>query len=217
MTVALLAAGWPALHQLLLVGQISALWLLIVAAAWHAFRTGRPLMAGLALGLLGLKPSLLPFALIVLAGAGQWRAVAGIALSLAAQAAIVSIVYGAEALERVCGVVADVVTHADRYEPSLWQAHGLLNALVLLLGRGWVALAIYSVCDNRDHRRDCSQVARFAVQPGRDPIAWSLFVLGLVITSPHLYVVRPGDHGRGPAADPRVVSRAVRRRRTCVR
>ena len=185
-TVALLAAGWPALHQLLLVGQISALWLLIVAAAWHAFRSGRPLMAGIALGLLGLKPSLLPFALIVMAGAGQWRAVAGMALSLAAQAAIVSSVYGAELWSAYAGVVAEVVTHADRYEPSLWQAHGLLNALVLLLGRGWPALVIYSVVTIAI---TVATIRRWrgSLQPGADTIAWSLFVLGLVITSPHLY------------------------------
>ena len=158
-----------------------------VAVSLWAFRTARPVVAGVSLGLLGLKPSLLPFAIVVLAGAGQWRALAGMTLSLAAQAAIVWIGCGPAAWAGYADVVADLVGHPDRYEPSLWQAHGLLNALVLLVGRGWVSLGIYSLVSLGVVVATVRRW-RASPSPGRDPIACSLFVLGLLITSPHLYV-----------------------------
>ena len=110
-TLGWLVASGPVLQQLLLVGQVSALWLMSVAVSLWAFRTARPVVAGVALGLLGLKPSLLPFAIVVPAGAGQWRALAGMTLSLAGQAAIVWIGCGPAAWAGYADVVADLVGH----------------------------------------------------------------------------------------------------------
>ena len=121
-----------------------------------------------------------------MAGAGQWRALIGMALSLAAQAAIVWSLYGAGLWGTYAGVVADVVTHSDRYEPSLWQAHGLLNALVLLLGRDWASLALYAVVSVAITGVTIRSW-RGSPAAGSGTLPWSLFVLGLLITSPHLY------------------------------
>jgi hypothetical protein len=186
-TVALLVAGWPALQQLLLVGQASALWFVCVVAAWQALRIGRPVLAGVALGLLGLKPSFLPFAIVVIAATGQWRALGGMLLSLTGQFAIVRVVFGPGLWTSYAGLVAEVIANPQRYEPTLWQAHGLLNALVLLLGRGWLSLGVYVVVS--------AGIAVWTIRgwraspsPGVDTLSWSLFVLGLLITSAHLYV-----------------------------
>ena len=102
-------------------------------------------------------------------------------------AAIVWIGYGPGAWAGYADVVADLVGHPDRYEPSLWQAHGLLNALVLLMGRGWVSLGIYSLMSLGIVVATVRRW-RASPSPGGDPIACSIFVLGLLITSPHLYV-----------------------------
>jgi hypothetical protein len=94
---ALLIAGlidvipfWTAL----LAGQ-STLWpLLAFGLGGHAYIQGRKLMAGLAFGLLFVKPQLGLVLAVVLVACGEWTIIAGIALSAAAQFIAPMVVFG---------------------------------------------------------------------------------------------------------------------------
>ena len=88
------AALAPAMLPCLLVGQTSLLWLAGLMAALACLRDDRPVLAGLFIGLLTLKPQLgllIPFALI---GAGQWRAILSAAVTTVALAALPTLIFG---------------------------------------------------------------------------------------------------------------------------
>lgn len=92
----LLAAGLaPAMLPCLLVGQTTLLWLAGLIGALAALRARRPVLAGILIGLLTLKPQLgllIPFALIA---AGHWRTVFAAAVTTLLLAAGPTVLFGA--------------------------------------------------------------------------------------------------------------------------
>jgi hypothetical protein len=80
------AAAFPPFWSLVLYGQITIL--ILRHSGWLAgARTGRHYLAGVAFGLLALKPQFgIPLAAIVVA-CGEWRMLAGAVTSVVAQAA----------------------------------------------------------------------------------------------------------------------------------
>ena len=86
----------PAWH-LLVNQQMTAILLVACTAGWLAFERGRPLLAGLALGVLAVKPQFgLVLAPLVIAR-GEWRVMLGAAISIGAQLAAVVAVLGIDA------------------------------------------------------------------------------------------------------------------------
>jgi len=84
----------PAMLPCLLVGQTTILWLAGLMAALAALRAEKPLLAGIFIGLLTLKPQLgllIPFAFIA---AGQWRAILSAALTTLLLAALPTALFG---------------------------------------------------------------------------------------------------------------------------
>ena len=183
--VALFALGWPVFAQLVLHGQVSTLFLLVVAGAWPLCRAGRPFIAGLVLGLLALKPSLLLVPLVVMAVAARWRVLAAMTLSGLIQLLAAAAVMGWGVWVDYARTAVDLLQHPEWIEPKLWQAHAAGNAFALLLGRGRGAQVAFA--------------ATFCVLvwlTGRawrgpaapSPLAWALLVLAALVGSPHLYV-----------------------------
>ena len=183
--VALFALGWPVFVQLVLHGQISTIFLLVVAVAWWAFRAGRPISAGLLLGLLAVKPSLLPVPLVVMALSGRWRVLGGMLLSAALQVLAVVVVLGWQAWVSYAETALELLRHPEWIEPKLWQAHAVSNALVLLLGRGFAAQAGYAVVLSILVGLTVRAWRGGGAAPG---LAWALLVLATLVGSPHLYV-----------------------------
>jgi glycosyl transferase family 87 len=81
-------AAFPGLFSVVLHGQTSFVGLACMAAAVAALRRGRHFLAGIAIGCLVFKPHWLVAAGAVLLAAGEWRAVAGAAMSAAMQTAV---------------------------------------------------------------------------------------------------------------------------------
>lgn len=78
--VVLASAPW---NGLVVVGQISSLFLLLIVAGFLAWRRGRPMLAGAVFALLAIKPNLGVIFAIVCIAKGQWRMLGGMALATA--------------------------------------------------------------------------------------------------------------------------------------
>ncbi|MGH7551814.1 MAG: glycosyltransferase family 87 protein, partial [Longimicrobiales bacterium] len=110
------AAAFPPFWTLILYGQITILILAAFWLGWLALERDRPYMAGMAFGLLALKPQFgIPLAAVVLA-CGEWRMLAGAVCSVVAQAAAVWLVLGASVLTAFATMLRVTVTHADWLE-----------------------------------------------------------------------------------------------------
>jgi hypothetical protein len=114
----------PAIMSLLL-GQIGALMMLLVTAAWIADRRDRPLLAGVLLGIaIGAKPFLLVFAAYAV-----WRRslalAAGLAAGIAAMVALGLMAAGVAGFQSWRGAIGQIT----------WSAHVANASLLALLTR----------------------------------------------------------------------------------
>ncbi len=92
---ALLAAALaPAMLPCLLVGQTTLLWLAGLVGALAALRAGRPVLAGILIGLLTLKPQLGLLIPVALVACGAWRAILAAAATAVALAVIPTALFG---------------------------------------------------------------------------------------------------------------------------
>ncbi|MEQ9239627.1 glycosyltransferase family 87 protein [Roseovarius indicus] len=174
----------PAILPCLLVGQTSILWLAGLMAALAALHAEKPLLAGLFIGLLTLKPQLgllLPVALIA---AGQWRAILAAAVTAIALAAIPTALYGTaywpEMLAMldqhgttVRGAIADLTLMISPYsalaalgvaEPAALTAQWALTALC--------ALAVFAVWRRPATSFDLRAATLLSAIPLASPYLW---------------------------------------------
>jgi len=142
-TLAVVALGWPAFYLLVLNGQNTSLVLACYTAAALACIAGREWWMGLAFGLCAIKPHFLVGPALVLLVSGRWRAVAGICASVGAQVAATMAVLGSAVYLTYGSVSLKLLRDPEIFEPKLWQAHGLKNAVTLLLGRGPAATVVF--------------------------------------------------------------------------
>ena len=174
----------PAILPCLLVGQTSILWLAGLMAALAALHAEKPLLAGLFIGLLTLKPQLgllLPVALIA---AGQWRTILAAAVTAIALAAIPTALYGTaywpEMLAMldqhgatVRGAIADLTLMISPYsalaalgvaEPAALTAQWALTALC--------ALAVFAVWRRPATSFDLRAATLLSAIPLASPYLW---------------------------------------------
>lgn len=88
------AALAPAMLPCLLVGQTTLLWIAGLLAALVAMRDGRPVVAGVFIGLLTLKPQLGLLIPVALLACGAWRTIISAILTAGMAAAIPTLIYG---------------------------------------------------------------------------------------------------------------------------
>lgn len=74
--VALVVLALGPVHATFRLGQLAIVCALLLAELVRAVRDGNDVVAGVALGLLSLKPQFVPVALVFLAGTARWRALA---------------------------------------------------------------------------------------------------------------------------------------------
>jgi hypothetical protein len=182
-SVAVLVAAFPAFSALIASGQTSAFALLWFTAGFLALRSGRPWLAGFALGSLAYKPTLgllVPFALLY---ARQFRVIAGATGAVVLQFAAVWAFFGPRAIAdyfKTFGAAAEFTSLLEA-RPELM--HSLKSFFAILLPWPAVALAAYAAT--------AIAVAVIAVRVWnvRAPLElrYAALLLGSVLVDPHVY------------------------------
>ena len=137
--------AFPPYWSLVLHGQVTMIIVLAFWAGWLALERQHRYFAGVAFGLLALKPQFgIPLAVIVLA-CREWKLLAGAIVSVAAQATAVWLTLGSSVFSGFATTLPLTFAHADMYESTPFMSHSLRAATRLLpnvIGLPlWVALA----------------------------------------------------------------------------
>jgi alpha-1,2-mannosyltransferase len=117
---------------------LAAFW-----AGWLALERQRPWLAGLAFGLLAIKPQLgIPLAVVVLV-CGEWAMLAGAVSSVMAQAAAVWLMLGPDAFSAFADIIPTMMTYADLLEAKPFLSHSL--RAVTRLAPNWIGVPIWAI------------------------------------------------------------------------
>jgi len=136
------AAAFPPFWSLILHGQVTVILLTAFWAGWLALERHRHWLAGLAFGLLAIKPQFgLPLAVVVLAR-GEWSMLAGAVTSVIAQAAVVWLMLGSEAFTAFAANIPTTIAYADLLEAKPFMSHSL-RALTRLTPN-WIGLPLWA-------------------------------------------------------------------------
>ena len=175
-------ASFPPLWQLVLHGQSTAWALAAFGFGGAAMIAGRRFVAGLAFGLLAMKPQLGLVLAVVLLASREWRVIAGIATSWLAQIAISASVVGVDAWLGYVAVVRQLPALTSYLEPGnkvvLMHSIAGLVALPPLVARVlWVGLSVLVI-----HR-----AWRVWISDAAMPLKMGVLVMASVLVSPHLF------------------------------
>jgi glycosyl transferase family 87 len=184
--VILSALGFPPLYHCLVRGQLSALLLACLTAAFLALRAERSWLAGIALGFLVLKPTFLVAIPIILLLARAWRIFGGLFLSAITQLAVTSWYFGPAGMHSYSNFLL---------QPSRWQnqaelglapilMHSLRSFWTLLIPSASIAFALYVLTS-------IAVVAITSViwrSPSPLALRFSALTLAAVLVNPHLFV-----------------------------
>ncbi len=184
--VAIAGLAFPPLFHFFVRGQLSVLVLVCFTATFLALRAGRGWLAGIALGLLLVKPQFLVAIPLVIVLAGAWKMLAGLSLSAAAQLALAWIYFGSAVMR----AYLDTLWHMSRWlrtaEPGLApiQMHSLRSFWALLIPWPEVALVLYILSSI------VIVTMAAAVWKSASPLAlrFSALTLAAVLANPHLFV-----------------------------
>ena len=176
------AVAFPPLWSLLLTGQNTIIILAAMWAAWLALERRRPLIAGIAIGFLAIKPQFgIPFAVVVLVGR-EWAMVGGVVAAVAVQACAVWLTLGWEAFEGFARTLPMTFGQYHVLESKPFMNHSLRSLTQLAPGGIatplWLALAVAVLwCTARVWRSGAPLHVRLAVV---------VFASGLV--NPHFQI-----------------------------
>lgn len=144
----------PAMFPALATGQTSVLWGAGLLAALAALRADKPVLAGVIIGLLTLKPQLGLLIAVALLASGAWRAILWSALTAIAVSALATLIVGPGYWGELLNVMQ---THTEQIRQSAanngWMISpyaffaglGLRDTLALALQWGLTSLAIVAV------------------------------------------------------------------------
>jgi len=142
------AAAFPPFWSLVLHGQTTAVVVLAFALAAHALSTGRKVMAGVAFGLLLMKPQFGLVLAVVLLACREWSIVAGLAVSALAQGLLVAGVLGVGVLQDYLRVLTQIAGAQEALEPStgLMQSWAAVTRLLPapLSTAAWLAASAWT-------------------------------------------------------------------------
>jgi hypothetical protein len=184
--VALSAIAFPPLFHFFVRAQTSVLVLACFTAAYLAFRADRPGWAGIALGILIVKPQFLVAIPLVLLLSGDWTTLAGLVLASGAQLAFARIYFGPAVMHAYFDTLRHMprVIGASELGLASIQMHSLRSFCSLLLPWPEGALGLY--------------VLSSIVILGMAAVVWkssaplalrfSALTLAAVLINPHLFV-----------------------------
>jgi hypothetical protein len=139
------AAAFPPFWSLVLHGQMTVLVLAAFWGGWLALERQRRFLAGVAFGMLAIKPQFgIPLAVVVLAS-GEWTMLLGAATAVAAQVAVVWLALGADVFREYAEALPITFVYAEQLEAKPFLSHSIRavtrlapNAIGVPL---WVALS----------------------------------------------------------------------------
>jgi arabinofuranan 3-O-arabinosyltransferase len=176
------AVGFAPFWQVVMNGQVTIIILLALFLAWLALERRRAFFAGMALGLLAIKPQFgLPFAAIVLVRR-DWSMMAGAVVSVAAQAIVVWWGLGDDAFLGYGAMVPTIAAHADELEPKPFQSHSI-RAVTRLLPE-WLGVPLWVGIVGWTLWRTSNAWAT----PAPLTVRLGLAILASVLVNPHLIV-----------------------------
>jgi hypothetical protein len=183
-SIVLIAAGFPAVFNLITYGQNSAIALACVTGAFLALRWDRYFLAGLAIGTLIYKPQLAVVLVCVFVASLEWRVVAGMLSGAALQLGAAWVWYGTPTMRAYYEWMRGIGEINSLLEPKLYQMYSLLSFWKLLVPNLQIALGLYifSAC--------VLLVASYRIWRTRAPLSvrYSFLLLATVLVSPHLFV-----------------------------
>jgi hypothetical protein len=145
MTVAIIAAAFPAFFHLIAWGQTSALALACFTGAYLSLRSKREFLAGIALGCLAFKPQLALAAAVIFIAAGSGRVVIGATLSGLAQFLAGVLYYGSQAFHDWLWMLRNLRSALPFLEPKIYQTHSLRTFWSMLVPMPELAFVLYAV------------------------------------------------------------------------
>ena len=177
------AAAFPPFWSLVLHGQITVLVLAAFWLGWLALERGHRLLAGVAFGLLAIKPQFgIPLAMVVLIGR-EWPMLAGALASVVAQVAAASWVLGSEAF-RLFAIETWSITfkHVDALESKPFLSHSLRT--LTRLAPNWIGVPLWVVL--------AAVVLWYAAGVWRSNaplrVRLGIVILASVLVNPHLII-----------------------------
>jgi alpha-1,2-mannosyltransferase len=140
------AAVFPPFWMLVMYGQISILILAAFWAGWMALERNQRLLAGIAFGLLAIKPQFgIPLAVVVLVRR-EWAMLGGALISTGLQAAAVWVLLGADAFRGFASTLGVTADNVDLLESKPIYSHSLRMITRLLPNEIgiplWIAAAV---------------------------------------------------------------------------
>lgn len=176
------AAAFPPFWNLILHGQATILILMAFWAGWLALECRRPFLAGVAFGLLLIKPQFaIPLAVIVVA-CREWAILAGAITAVAVQVGTVALALGWTVLKAYWTFVPIMLQQADLLEPKPFQSHSL-RALTRL-APAWIGLPLWGILS--------ALVVVYAVRIWKTSaplrVRFGMVIMVAVLVNPHLIV-----------------------------
>jgi Glycosyltransferase family 87 len=181
--VALTSLALPALYGLIAAGQTSSFALLWFTLAYLALRADRPWLAGLCLGTLVYKPTLVMVFPLLFLFANQWRILLAVALAAGLQFAIAGMYFGWPMLVDYVRTLAAGVSAIEQLESQPWQMNSLRALFANSLPWPSVAFALQVVSS--------LAVIVFAIRVWRSnkplSLRYAILVIATALVSPHVY------------------------------
>jgi hypothetical protein len=183
-TVALCAAAYPGFFEQIAHGQCAIVSLVCVTGFYLALNTGRPIIAGFAIGLLAFKPTLAATAVVVFVLAGEWRLLLGVALGAGLQYGAATLAYGPDVMASYARALVQLGEAVQQQTPRLYNMHCLRAFWTILIP--WPAIARVL---NLASATGVLFLAWRAWRRNADPgLRFAAVMLATVLISPHLYV-----------------------------
>ena len=176
------ALAFPPVWLLPMYGQTTVVPLFAFAAGWLALEADRPFAAGLALGLLAVKPQLGLVLAPVAFVAAEWRLIGGVVISVLAQFTAALAWFGPSVFPEYLRALRGLPARTALLEPDAYKMHSIA-ALTRLLPEPanfgtWAALSLLIIIATVAIWRRC--------RPAR--VRCGVLVLGSVLVSPHTAV-----------------------------
>lgn len=180
--VAAAAAGFPPFWSLVIHGQATILILVAFWLGWLALERGWKFLAGVAFGLLAIKPQFgVPLATIVVL-CGEWGMLAGAIVSVIVQGLAVWLTLGPPVLQAFVDSIPVTLSLADALEPKPYQSHSL-RAMTRLLPV-WLGVPLWGALS--------AAVLWYTVRVWRTPapvgVRVGVMILASVLVNPHVIV-----------------------------